>query len=98
MPAGIDELERPMLKGFGESEKENDRSGLAAKAADVGAADLKPVGLIGAAIGRRYCTIAVFPIEMHFVVCSRHTASLLLKAQRQISPIWQRERVTVSLD
>ena len=69
MPAGIDELERPMLKGFGESEKENDRSGLAAKAADVGAAHSKPVARFGAVIGRRHCTIAVSPIEMHCAGC-----------------------------
>ena len=69
MPAGIDELERPMLKGFGESEKENDRSGLAAKAADVGAAHSKPVARFGAVIGRQHCTIAVSPIEMLCAGC-----------------------------
>ena len=68
MPAGIDELKRPMLKGFGESEIENDMSGLAAQTTDIGVANSKPVSRFGAAIGRRNCIIAVFMIEKHCVI------------------------------
>jgi hypothetical protein len=69
LPAGIDELERSMLEGFGESEEENDRSCLAAKAADVRAADFQPVARFGAVVGRWQCIIAASSAKMHRAGC-----------------------------
>ena len=48
LPTGIDKLERSMFERFGKSKEKDHRSGLAAKAADVEAADLEPVVGLGA--------------------------------------------------
>jgi hypothetical protein len=67
LSAGVDQLEWSMLECFSESEKKNDSSGLAAKAAEIGAANFQPVARFGALASSWQSIVTASSAEMHDV-------------------------------